>query len=254
MPVIGEHSKLEKSIPAPSRIVAAFMLTYERPGLLLRTVNSFLNTVPHIPLTIYDDGSETNEKRAELDWVQGLGPKIVRGDHLGLVRTWMKVFEDMGDQFDDNDGIVLLEDDLLFAQGWNKILIRMAQGAAEMGFKPGAMSCLRCHAYPQAQLMSLEGVQAYQSMQHGFQVNMVPAWVLRRKDLIEEAVGLSESGRHGMDVWFLGGLSHRLGLTNFMSYQSWISHVGGGQSVAEGQGYQSFYGLGYNLVDSLIEA
>jgi hypothetical protein len=252
MPVIGEHSSPER-IEAPSRIVGAFMLTYERPGLLLKTVTSYLQNAD-IPLTIYDDGSESNEKRAELDWISRQGPEVVMEPHRGLVRTWIKVFEDIADKFDDNDGIVMLEDDLLFAPGWHETLVRMAQGAKNLGFKSGAMSCLRCHAHPQAQIRNLDGVEAYQSMQHGFQVNMVPAWVLKRKDFLEEAVELSEGGNHGLDVWFLGGLSHRLGLTNFISYQSWVSHVGGGQSVAEGQGYRSFHGLGYNLVDSLCEA
>jgi hypothetical protein len=71
-------------------------------------------------------------------------------------------------------------------------------------------------------------------------------------DVFEEAARNSENGNHGIDIWFIGGLAHRMGLTSFMSEQSWVAHVGAGRSIAGGQGYASFKGVGYELVHGLL--
>jgi hypothetical protein len=256
MPVVGQHEKRLEKTRTPESIAVSVMLTYERPGLLTATVESYLKTTD-VPLVVYDDGSEAGEKFRELDAVEAMGVTVHREPHRGLVRTWRKVFHDFAAGLDlvytGDEGIVLLEDDLLFAEGWDATLLKMAKGVEVLGLKPGAMTCFRCHAEPQAEIVDLEGVRAYQSMQHGFQVNMVPMWVLGKDVFLDEAVDNSESGAHGIDVWFIGGMSHRLGLTSFMSEQSWVAHVGAGRSVAEGQGYRSFKGVGYSLVHGLAE-
>jgi glycosyltransferase involved in cell wall biosynthesis len=231
------------------------MLTYERPGLLTATLESLRSASPDLHVVIYDDGSESQEKLQELLEVEDKGFHVNREPHRGLVRTWMKVFDDLSIALDvtvaEDEGIVLLEDDLLFAEGWEFTLLKMAQGAAMLGYKPGAMTCFRCHDEPQSQIVDLNGVNAYQSMQHGFQVNMVPAGIFKRMDVFEEAAKNSENGDHGIDIWFIGGLAHRLGLTSFMCEQSWIAHNGAGRSIAGGQGYASFKGVGYDLVHGL---
>jgi hypothetical protein len=228
------------------------MLTYERAGLLTATLESFRKASPNMQIIIYDDGSASGDKLRELDAVEAMGYTVKREPHRGLVRTWMKVFSDLRDtDWSDDEGVVFLEDDLLFAKGWDETLLKMASGVEALGLKPGAMTCFRCHNEPQAQIHDLNGVRAYQTMQHGFQVNMFPLWVMNETEVLEEASQNSENGVHGIDIWLIGGLAHRLDLTSFMSEESWVAHVGAGKSVAEGQGYKSFDGVGYNLVHGL---
>lgn len=256
MPIVGQHEKRVEKVNVPQEIVRAVMLTYERVGLLTATVESYKKTTD-IPLYIYDDGSATDEKMKELDVVEKMGCVVYREKHRGLVRTWRKIFYDFSAGIDlvyaADDGIVLLEDDIIFAKGWDKTLLKMAKGAKDIGLKPGAMTCFRCHKVPQAQIHNLNGVNAYQTMQHGFQINMVPMGVLNENKFLDEAVERSEEGDQGLglDIWFIGGMADRLDLTSFMSEQSWVAHVGANKSVAEGQGYKSFKGVGYNLVDEL---
>jgi len=255
MPVVGCHNKPQRGPLTPSRISHAVMLTYERAGLLTATLESLMRASPDLHVVVYDDGSETPEKLAELDTVEASGIHVNRLGHRGLVRTWMEIFialsAGVNTVYEEDAGIVLLEDDLLFASGWDQTMLRMAKGVERLGLKPGAMTCFRCHEEPQAKVYDLNGVQAYQSMQHGFQCNMVPAWVFDQAAFLEEAAQNSEKGDHGIDVWFIGGMAHRLGLTSFMSMESWVAHVGAGRSVAADQGYVSFKGVGYNLVHGL---
>lgn len=251
MPVIGNHEKKVET-KTPKNIKLAVMLTYERAGLLTATLESFRKATPDMHIVIYDDGSKDGDKLQELDAIEANGFTVNREPHRGLVRTWMKVFKDLSlTDYNDDDGVVFLEDDLLFAKGWDETLLKMASGVEALGLEPGSMTCFRCHYEPQSQMYDLNGVSAYQSMQHGFQVNMFPLWVMEEMEVLEEAALNSEKGRHGIDIWLIGGLSHRLGLTSFMSEESWVAHVGAGRSVAEGQGYMSFKGVGYNLVHGL---
>jgi hypothetical protein len=257
MPIIGQHEqKRFNKTRVPTELIGAVMLTYNRAGFLSATVESFRKTTD-MRLYIYDDGSDTGDKLRELDAIEETYDNIViyREPHRGLVRTWRKVFYDFAATIDlvntGDEGIVLLEDDLLFAEGWDQTLLTMAKGCADKGLKPGAMTCFRCHDEPQAQIIDLNGVKAYQTMQHGFQINMVPLWVLGQNEFLDECVERSESGQHGIDIWFIGGMADKLGLTSFMSEESWVAHVGANRSVAEGQGYRSFKGVGYNLVHGL---
>jgi hypothetical protein len=255
MPVVGCHDKKATRIITPKNIALAVMLTYERAGLLTTTLESLRKASPNMKVIIYDDGSTSEEKLKELEDVEAMGFKVCREPHRGLVRTWMYVFEELSYTVDlvycDDEGVVFLEDDLAFAKGWDETLLKMAKGVESLGLKPGAMTCLRCHSEPQSQIHNLNGVNAYQSMQHGFQVNLVPFSILNSMSVLEEAAQNSEKGEHGIDIWLIGGLSHRLGLTSFMSEESWVAHTGAGNSVAKGQGYRSFDGVGYNLVDDI---
>ena len=168
----------------------------------------------------------------------------------------MQIFFDLSCTIDvtfaEEDGVVLLEDDLLFAHGWDNTMLKMAKGVEKLGLSPGSMTCFRCHEEPQAEIHDLCGVRGYQSMQHGFQVNMVPVGIFKHLHVFEEAAQNSEKGDHGIDIWFIGGMSHRLGLTSFMSEQSWVAHTGAGRSIAGGQGYVSFKGVGFELVHGLL--
>ena len=148
-------------------------------------------------------------------------------------------------------GLVLLEDDLSFASGWMGILERMYEGAADLGFMPGAMSCLRVHEMPQGKIINLRGVEAYQSMWHGFQVNLMPWEVIENEKLIQLAAEQTLRKKHGIDVYLLGGISDRMGRTNFISIESWVAHEGVGRSLVESQGYKSFQRRGYGLVEEL---
>lgn len=256
MPVVGSHESKNKP-QAVDRIALAVILTFERTGLLSATLESLKKASQDLHVIIYDDGSQSEGKLMELRELEDKGYHVNYEPHRGLVRTWMKIFDDLAISLDtvgfaENDGVVLLEDDLLFSKGWDETLLKMAKGVADKGLNPGAMTCLRCHEVPQAQIMNLNGVRAYQSMQHGFQVNMVPIEIFRKMWVFEEAAVNSENGEHGIDIWFIGGLSHRLGLTSFMSEESWVAHTGSGRSIAEGQGYATFKGVGYNLVHGLL--
>lgn len=250
MPVIGSHDRREDTVFVPSKISRVIVLTHERSGLLSHTISS-LSITSSYEVCVFDDGSSTDEKMKELERV---GDKVVvrRLPKQGLVRSWREVFRGLGGELragilKPDDGIVLVEDDLLFEKGWDSVLLDMAGGCADIGFKPGAMTCFRCHSDPQSKIRDLRGVSAYQSMCHGFQINMVPAFIFGRDDFLDEAVKKSESGGHGLDVWFVGGLSDSLGLVNFMSERSYVAHIGAGRSVAESFGYVPFSGVGYGL-------
>lgn len=240
--------------PEPKKLgmVVAMMATYERAGMLTRTVESFARTAPDVPLTVYDDGSETLNKKAELQHLEAEGVEIVRLPHGGFVSLWMKALEDAASV--GAEGFVLLEDDLSFAPGWLDVLRRMHDGAMAMGRKPGAMSCLRVHSEPQGVPVVLGGVEAYQSMMHGFQVNLVSREAVLRRDVLEEAARRSAEGSHGIDVNWIGLLSHRLGMMSYVSMRSWVAHEGSGTSVVKGQGYRSFEHRGFELVDSLTRS
>lgn len=252
MPIVGSHEKRVEEVLTPRRIAMAVVLTHERPGYLTRTLESLRKASPWLKVVVYDDGSDSDEKLEELQFVEENGYHVNYGVHRGFVRTWMQVFFDISrgidNVYDRSDGIVLLEDDLIFAKGWDGVLLAMAAGVEALGLRPGAMTCFRCHGEPQNPLVNLNGVMAYQTMQHGFQLNMFPAWVFDERKMLEEAADNSENGEHGIDIWLMGLMAHRLGLTSFMSEQSWVAHVGASQSLVESQGFRSFKGVGYNLV------
>ena len=231
--------------------IEAMMITHERPGLLAATVRSFQSRTMDASLTIFDDGSESKEKRSELDKVELSGVRVIRLPKAGFITTWMSAFEWARQTMKDVGGVVLLEDDLSFAFGWLDVLRKMYEGTVDLGWVPGAMSCLRVHEVPQAKVVNLRGIEAYQSMGHSFQVNLMPWEIILAKNMIEGAEKDARRGYHGLDVYLLGAISHQLGRINFMSVRSWVAHEGVDASVVEGQGYRSFRHRGYGLVNEL---
>lgn len=252
---IDDHIKAKIDRPRrstrPLGTVEAMMITHERPGLLEATVRSFRAKTPDMPLTIFDDGSVSAEKRSELGRMAGLGANVLLFQKAGFVATWLRAFEWMRRAKSYLGGVILLEDDLSFATGWDDVLRRMYEGAADLGYVPGAMSCLRVHDVPQARVISLRGVAAYQSMGHSFQVNLMPWEVIESKDLIDQAAEETKRGKHGLDIYLLGGISDRMGRTNFMSTESWVAHEGINKSLVAGQGYRSLTHRGRGLVEEL---
>lgn len=248
---VGEHRVVEKVREPELGSLVSLMVTYDRPGMLWETARSYFGSGLVPELVVFDDGSEVYGKDEELAAVEAMGARVVRFAHSGFIGTWRKAFEWARANCGRESGFVLLEDDLSFAPGWVDVLRRMREGAVDMGLKPGAMSCLMSHGEPQSVVVGLRGVEAYQSMMHGFQVNLVPLEAILRGDVFEEAAAASAAGRHGLDVHWLGLLSHRLGMTNFVSMESWVAHEGNGRSVVAGQGYRSFESRGYNLVEAL---
>jgi len=249
---VGEHRRVQDKPSGISRVVS-LMATYERPGMLTATVKSYLTSDPNPPhLIVFDDGSQSDAKQKELKVVRTLGVTVMELEHAGFITTWRRAFNWAARSLSSQvDGLVLLEDDLSFAKGWLDVLKRMHNGVYTLGLKPGAMSCLRVHSVPQNTVVNLNGIEAYQSMMHGFQVNLVPFEVILRWDIFEESEAAARAGQHGIDVHWLGNLSHRLGLTNFVSMQSWVAHEGARASIVTGQGYKSFEHRGYNLVEEL---
>ena len=230
--------------------VQALMLTHERTGLLSSTVKSYRQST-NVPLTVIDDGSSSENKRLELDRIEAEGTKVMRFPKGGFVNTWVRALEWARSSMQGIGGLVLLEDDLSFASGWMGILERMYEGTADLGYMPGAMSCLRVHEDPQSKTISLRGVEAYQSMWHSFQVNLMPWEVIANEGLIHKAAESALKGQHGIDVYLLGGISDRMGRTNFVSMESWVAHEGVGKSLVESQGYRALPYRGYGLVEEL---
>jgi hypothetical protein len=247
MPVIGQRKEKVKP-PFPRRIARVAVLTYERPGLLSETIERLRLESPGLDIVVYDDGSQMAGKLLELSYVERGGVKVVRMPHEGFLASWRKVIALMGD-LEDNDGVVLMEDDVLVAPKWDQTLLSMAAGTSAMGFKPGAMTCLRCHDVPQSEVVELNGVLAYQSMGHGFQVNLFPAWVLKQTEVVDKAFAMA--GRNGFDVWLIALLSDVLGLVSFSSNYSWAAHLGAGCSSIEALGSRSFQGVGVDLMPGL---
>jgi hypothetical protein len=130
----------------------------------------------------------------------------------------------------------------------------MQAGIAEMGLLQGMTTCFRPHSVPQSPVVALNGVKAYQSMAHGFQVNLMPMAVLDRTDVFDEAAGMMElcKGKTGqcLDIYWVGLISHRLRRVNFVSEQSWVAHVGF-ESVVGKQGFGAYKGAGFELVTEL---
>jgi len=248
---VGEHQPPSHDRSEPVKSVCALMLTHERTGLLIQTVESFLATTEDLCLVVFDDGSESRAKQEELRRTEGMGASVVWMPHRGFLNSWHEILKRAGDDERHTD-FVLLEDDLLFADGWYQTLLDMRQGVMDVGLKPGLMSCFRPHETVQSKLRSLRGVMAYQSMAHGFQVNLIPGSVLRQRfDVVEMAVNEARRKQHGLDVYLPGMLAHVLGRVSFVTEQSWVAHVGMSDSLVEAQGWRSFKGAGYNLVPQL---
>jgi len=231
----------------------AMMITHERPGFLLATVNSFRMTAPDVRLHVFDDGSHTESKIAELEMVRRMGAVVIRLPHSGFANTWERAFDFARRSLVGYDSVIMLEDDIVFAKGWLDVLKRMQRAIPERGLKQDMTSCFRPHMELPSESVSLGGVEAYASMAHSFQVNMMPFEVLNRMDVIEESVReANESNRGlGLDVYLVGNLAHRLHRTSFVSTASWVGHMGACCTVVGKQGWGACKHAGVNLVDEL---
>ena len=236
---------------SPCERPVALMLTYERPGSLLATVGSYWKTCD-VPLYVFDDGSQDPQKQGELRLVEAAGAHVMRMKHKGFARSWLEILRYARKNLTYFDSLVLLEDDLMFADGWLETLQAMQRGITAHGLKQGMVSCLMPHDKPQGALMSLSGVEAYQSFGHTFQVNMMPWEVLKRFEVIQESVDevLATRSGHGLDIYLVGNLAHRLKRMSFVSTSSWVAHVGI-DSIVESQGFGSCRHCGNNLVPEL---
>jgi len=251
---VGEHRQKKKKPKGCScERPAAMMVTHERPGFLMATVTSFLVTAPDTHLYVFDDGSETKEKLTELNTVKSLGVEVVKFPHRGFAETWLDAFRYAKENFVAYDSLVMLEDDIVFAQGWLDVLAKMQRGIAELGFKQGFTSCLRPHLRPQSNVVELNGVEAYQSMAHTWHVNMVPFELVEKINIIEDSVKeVKKSTRGlGLDVYLVGNLAHRLKRVSFVAMQSWVGHMGFNHSLVASQGFGSCKHPGVNLVEEL---
>jgi hypothetical protein len=249
---VGEHEKIPKSPACEFKKPVALVLTYNRPGLLIGTVRSFLETTKGVPLHVFDDGSEVENKSFELQTLEGLeGVKVHRLPHQGFVASWRAAFT-LAKAIGQFDSVVALEDDIVFARGWLDVLKNMQAGIANRGFQQGLVSCFMPHEHPQSEVVDLNGVMAYQSMAHTFHVNLMPMVVFDRMDVFDEAAGLVRASRkgHGLDVYWVGMLAHRLSRVSFVSCQSWVAHVGF-ESTVEKQGFGPCKHSGNNLVPEL---
>lgn len=248
---VGEHPKHKTEVCEFKKPVA-LVLTYNRTGLLTGTVNSFLNTTSCIPLHIFDDGSDSDTKHLELGILENLA-KVHRLPHAGLAQSWRTAFE-LIYKMGVYDSVIMLEDDIVFAKGWLDVLRDMQAGIAGMGLLQGMTTCFRSHSVPQMPLVSLNGVRAYQSMAHGFQVNLMPMAVLGRLDIFDEAAEMMEFCKKKtgqcLDIYWVGLLSHRLHRVNFVSEQSWVAHIGF-ESMVGKQGFGNCRHPGFELVPEL---
>jgi hypothetical protein len=248
-----EDRERQKVASCPCERPVALMLTHERPGTLLATVGSYWRTCD-MPLYVFDDGSKDPEKLGELGLVKATGATVCMLGHTGFARSWLDIFQYARENLTEYDSLVLLEDDLQFAEGWLETLQAMQKGIAGLGLGQGMVSCLMPHNEPQSAVVDLGGVKAYQSMAHTFQVNMMPFEILDSFEVIEESVKevLETRSGHGLDIYLVGNLAHRLNRQSFVSTSSWVAHVGI-DSVVEGQGFGSCRTAGTNLVPELAK-
>lgn len=251
---VGEHSKVDdKPAICKCEKTIAMMLTYNRAGLLTGTVGSFLETTPEIPLLVFDDGSDAAGKTAELECIRECGIQVFELPHSGFAESWLRAFKFVRGAYEGYDSVIMLEDDLIFAEGWANILRRMQVGIGQRGFKQGMTTCFRPHENAQSAIIDLNGVRAYQSMAHTWHANMMPFDILQNMDVIEESVKeVRESkSKLGLDVYMVGNIAHKLNRVSFVSEESWVAHTGVNDSIVAGQGYRSCRHSGVNLVKEL---
>ena len=248
---VGEHKKMAKPEPCEFKNPVALVMTYNRLGFLSGVVDTFFETTEGVPLHVFDDGSDNPCKRLELQGMEDL-VTVHKQEHKGLVGAWREALEFARKNLRDHDSLILLEDDIRLGKGWLDVLKKMQTGIADLGYLQGMTSCFRPHKEPQSPVVDLKGVKAYQSMAHGFQVNLMPMAVLDRMDVFEEAavnVAASKSGKT-LDVYWVGNLAHRLNRVSFVSMQSWVAHIGF-ESIMLQQGLGACRCAGFDLVPEL---
>lgn len=252
MPVVGNHPKRVQNIaPRISKIGLVAVLTYERPGLLTQTIESLLKTGT-FNIRIYDDRSQSPEKRDELLSLQDrYGFSIYYLPFHSPGESWLEAIKLINsDDIPQRDGVVLVEDDLLFRKDWDKTLLSMADGAYFQGFNVGMCSVFRHNPTTPSAPVTLNGIEAYRSVFHTFQCNLIHVDVLKKIDLLYLGKELGKS-QHGVDTHLVGWLSHN-GYTNFICAESWVAHMGVGESI---NGRIALGSIGINMdIDFLKEA
>lgn len=234
-----ERAEFER-VPAKHLIKPLFLMsTYERVGLLSKTIKSFLKYDKSV-VHIIDDGSEMEGKTAELDYVESLGMNIHRLKHRGIAGMWQYAINFAREQT-GYDCVVIMEDDILFSSAWLDVL------ASLMGNNLGMASCFRFHTdIPTTEIVNR--IEVLRVKRCSFQATLVPMDVIRQS--LEDAVLISERDKVGFDV----GLSEMIaksGREMFVTARSYVSHVGYNNSIAGKHGYKYLPIRGVNLIYEL---
>lgn len=220
------------------------MVTYERPGMLTSTVDSFVETTPGAELHVFDDGSSSLSKKMELDWMENSGVKVHRLVHGGVGHCWKNAMEFARDS--GADCAVMMEDDIRFSVSWLDVLTRMFVVAGE---NVGFVSCFRSQG-DDGKVELLDGIEAFRVNFCTSQTNMVSSEFLGKLDIVDAARKADEN-KTGVD-YHLFPQSVKMGRTNWMSVRSYVSHYGGNKSIARGHGYNNYPFMGMNRVYELV--
>lgn len=241
----------EERKPARGRInPLMLMVTYERPGTLTETLDSFFRTTPGYVLHVLDDGSPSEEKKEELRRAEARGVKVVRMPHRGIGPTWMEIFRFAKANVESHDSVIFLEDDLRFSVSWLDVMASMLLGAVEKGYKTGLVTCFR--AYEVAKnVVTIGGVEAFEPENNSFQANIFLPELLDQMDVMDAAAMEAEEEKWGIDKRLCRNVREKMGRVNFSSVRSYVRHTGGRTSIARKHGYVYYPFDGCNLVQEL---
>jgi len=253
-----ERAEFERK-PSRHRInPLMLMVTYERPGALTATLDSFFNTTSGMVLHVLDDGSSSDEKKAELDKVETRGVMVHRMPHRGIGPTWMEIFRFAKENASGHDSVVFLEDDLRFSVSWLDVMASILLGSIEKGYKTGMVTCFR--AYDDAcweckQVEVVGGVEVFRPENNSFQANIFLPELLDNMGMMDEAAMRAESEGWGIDKQLCQDMREKMGRVNFCSVRSYIEHTGCGRnpSIAREHGYVCYPFRGFNLVHELMK-
>jgi len=241
-----ERADVERR-PARLRLNPYFaMLTYERPGMLKATVESFTDATPGAVLHVFDDGSNSAKKVDELVELEKTGVVVHRMTHGGVGPGWQRTIE-VAMNAEGCDCVVLMEDDLRFSVSWLDVMARMY---AAVGDRVGFVSCFRAHSEVKGSLVELDGVEAFYVPFNTFQVNLASREFLKELDL-KSASDDAESQRTGID-YHLFPQAKRLGRKCVVSARSYVAHMGARDSGARKAGYAYFPFVAVNPVYEVI--
>jgi hypothetical protein len=190
----------------------------------------------------------------ELRTMEACRTPVTKMPHQGFARAWQQILTETKSVFGSlHDSVIMLEDDIVFAEGWLETLQSMQRGIAARGLRQGCASCFRPHLEPQSKVVELGGVPAYQSMAHTWHANLMPMSVLDNMEVLTESVDEVLASRRGLglDVYYVGNLAHRLNRTSFVAMESWVAHRGYKNSLVSKQGFGNCQHPGVNLVSEL---
>jgi hypothetical protein len=242
---VKERAEFER-VPAKHLIKPLFLMsTYERPGLLSKTVESFLereNLTPRAAINVFDDGSKSKDKATELDYVEQLGVTLHRWGHKGILGMWMEALSFARRQ-SGYDCVVLMEDDISFSGVWLDVL------ASLMSENLGMASCFRFHT-DVVQSEVVNRIEVFRVKWCSFQATLMPMSLVQQSEIFKRAALKSERSHTGMDV----GLSEvvtEMGRPMYVTARSYVIHTGYKDSIARRHGYRCLPVRGVNLVYEL---